>query len=80
MNQLLTSFMKITKTRNLLFSLLIFVSLISFYTVECIDNKIYDKSKIELKELGDTKDKLIMKFEVFTHFVDKMIEIVRHKG
>ena len=68
--------MKMTKTRNLLFSLLIFISLVSFCTVEFMDRRIIDKSKIELQELNTKKDQLIMKFEVFTQFVEKVVELV----
>lgn len=70
--------MKKLKTPNLFFSLLIFVSLISFFTIECIDHRFYKKTTLEIQELNKTKDQLVMKFEVFSHIVEKMVDVV-HK-
>lgn len=52
------------------------MSLFSLCTIECIDHKIYNKTAIEIQELNKTKDQLVMKFEVFSEFVEKMVEVI----
>jgi len=68
--------MKLAKTKKILLSLLLIISLLSFLAINIIENQVSANAQLDIQELSQSKDQIVMQFDFCRKVLKTVAEII----